>query len=260
MNNPNRFADFPRETGLHASFSTQTRRWAQTLLIGCTVCVLAACASRAVDEISAEEYFSRGMAAMGDQRLAEAGRNFEQLIARYPFDQRTPHAQLELMAAYFSSSDFERAEKTADTFINDYPHHEQVDFAWYIRGRALYEVDRSLLVSHFGYDLADFDLGRARLGVVVWQRFMTRFPQSAYAPEVQAYLLYYREILARHELRVADFYMRKGAYLAAANRARYVLENFPSAGVSDSALAVLKRAYQALGLGDVVADASPSSL
>ena len=213
---------------------------------------LVACSGNIKPEVPAEEYFRDGMAAMADERYLEAVRLFRELQNNYPFDKHISHASLELMAAYFALSDWGNAQAEADNFIRIAPNHEQVEFAWYIRARSLYEVDRSFGVNYRGADPAKYDIGAARIGIVAWQRFLIKFPSSIHAPEAQSYLLYYREVLARQELVVADFYLQKKAYLAAANRARFVVENYPTSGQNRAALEIMLTAYQALELLDLV--------
>ena len=232
---------------------------AERLTLGAVLAVLiaalGACASGGPQLVSAQEYFDEGMEAMADERYLQAVQSFRGLQSDYPFDIRMSHAALELMAAYFAMQDWANAQSEADGFIRLNPNHEQVDFAWYIRGRSLYEVDRNFAVNFRGADPAQYDIGSARLGIVAWQRFLIRFPDSRYAPEAQSYLLYYRELLADQELIVADFYMQKKAYLAAANRARYVVENYPSAGRSRRALELMATAYDQLALPQLAASA-----
>ena len=213
--------------------------------------LLSACSSNTKPEISADEYFTDAMQAMDDERYLEAVRLLRQLQINHPFAAHISHARLELMAAYFATSDWANAQAEAENFIRLAPNHEQVEFAWYIRGRSLYEIDRNFAVNFRSENPAKYDIGSARIGIVAWQRFLLQFPESQYADEAQAYLLHYRQVLAEQELLIARFYMQKHAYLAAANRARFVIENYPTSGYSQEALELMQQAYQQLQLSEL---------
>ncbi len=180
----------------------------------------------------------------------------ERLEARFPFGRYAEQAQLELVYARYQSSDHDTARNAADRFIRLHPQHDNIDYAYYLKGLAAYNKNRSLLDRVFSSDISERDMTSARQAYADLALLLQRFPHSQYAPDARQRMVYLRNLLAASELHVADYYLRRGAYVAAANRAHYVLENYPSADRPiPEALLVLVEANYRLGLTDAANDA-----
>ena len=163
----------------------------------------------------------------------------ELLEARFPFGQFAEQAQLELIYARYMTYDLEGARAGADRFIRLHPGHDSVDYAYYLKGLSAYRDSNNLLDSLLSQDPARRDMAPLREAYADFGVFLNRFPDSQYAPDAQQRMVHLRNVLARSELAVADFYMRRGGYIAASNRARFVLENYPDSEARDDALATL---------------------
>jgi len=173
------------------------------------------------------------------------------LEARFPFGRYAEQAQLELIYAYYKSAQPESARSAADRFIRLHPSHPNVDYAYYLKGVISFEQDKNFLSNFIPMDPSTRDPGAARESFNDFTQLIRRFPNSEYAPDAQKRMKYLRNLLSAAEVNVARYYIKRGAYVAAANRGRYVFENFQGAvGVPD-ALAVMVEAYQLLEMNDL---------
>lgn len=180
----------------------------------------------------------------------------ERLEARFPFGRYAEQAQLELVYARYQSSDHDTARSAADRFIRLHPQHSNIDYAYYLKGLAAYNKNRSLLDRVFSSDISQRDMTAAHLAYADLAQLLQDYPHSQYAPDARQRMVYLRNLLAASELHIADYYLRRGAYVAAANRARFVLENYPTAKEPiPEALIVLVEANYKLGLTDAANDA-----
>jgi outer membrane protein assembly factor BamD len=145
----------------------------------------------------------------------------------------------------------EAARSAADRFIRLHPTHPNVDYAYYLKGMVSYEQDKNFLASIIPMDPSTRDPGAARESFQDFSQLIRRFPNSEYAPDAQQRMKYLRNLLATAEIHVARYYIKRGAYVAAANRGRYVLENFQGAVAVPDALAIMVEAYQLLEMNDL---------
>ncbi|SEN23446.1 outer membrane protein assembly factor BamD [Halomonas caseinilytica] len=214
--------------------------------------LLAGCASTKEEEqapdVAEDQLYQEGRAALEEGNYVTAVNRLEAIDTRYPFGDHAEQAQLELIYAYYETSDWEAARAAASRFIRLHPDHPQVDYAYYMRGLAAWEAGRFSLESLRLIDLSKRDLGASRDAYSDFRDLIQRYPNSQYAPDARQRIVYLRNLLARHELEVADFYLRKGAYLAAVKRGRWVIENYPEAQSTRDALAVMVEGYLGLDM------------
>ena len=177
------------------------------------------------------------------------------LQSRYPYGRYAQQAQLETAYAYFKQKEPESAIAAADRFIKQYPNNPHVDYAYYLKGLVNFNEDLGLLSGITKQDLAERDPNAARQAFEAFKELLTRFPESKYAPNARIRMQYLINVLARHEIRVASYYLRRGAYVAAANRAKGVLTDYPQTPATRDALQIMVQAYDALGMVDLRKDA-----
>jgi outer membrane protein assembly factor BamD len=213
------------------------------------------------DDVDADINATEQLLYRNVQRSLRAG-NYQQAVealgrleARFPFGRYAEQAQLELIYAHYMGFDPDAARGAADRFIRLHPQHPNVDYAYYLKGLAAYNRNRSIMDRLFATDLSKRDMTSAREAYADFALLLSRFPDSAYAPDARQRMLYLRNLLARAELNVASFYMERGAHVAAANRARFIIENYSKADAVPDALAVLVEANYKLGLEDAANDA-----
>ncbi len=179
---------------------------------------------------------------------------FEAIQARYPFSDLARQIQLELMYAYYKSGLMEQAVETADTFMRENPIHPRIDYALYIKGLAYYERKPGVLERWFRKDVSQRPPKDVELAYSSLRRLVERFPASEYAPDAEERMIAIKNRLAAYENHVADYYLRRGAYVAALNRAKNALESFNGAEGNARSLQIMAAAYDNLGMNELAAD------
>jgi outer membrane protein assembly factor BamD len=185
----------------------------------------------------------------------DAIQKLQKLEARFPFGRYAEQAQLELIYANFMSYEPEAARAAADRFIRLHPQHPSVDYAYYLKGLAAFNQDRGLLDRFGAADISTRDPTSSRNAFTDFSELLERFPDSQYAPDARQRMIYLRNLLAHYEISVAQFYMRRSAYVAASNRARNVVEHYSQSQSVDDALAILIEANWRIGLPEASNDA-----
>ena len=182
-------------------------------------------------------------------------RALQTLESRYPFGRYAEQAQLELIYAHYGAYAPEAAIEAADRFIRLHPQHPNVDYAYYMKGLATATANEDFLTRMTPTDQTKRDTTFAKEAFAEFAQLVSRYPNSPYAPDAKARMVHLRNLLARHEIHVANYYFRRGAYLAAANRGRYVVENFQRTPAVADGLAVMAQGYLLLGMNDLAEDA-----
>jgi len=179
---------------------------------------------------------------------------FEAIQARYPFSDLSRQIQLELMHAYYLAGLREQAIEAADTFMRENPIHERVDYALYVKGLSYFEDEAGFLERRFKKDLTERPPKEVDQAYSTFRRLVERYPASPYAPDAEQRMVFLKNRLAIYENHVADYYLRRGAYLAALNRAISALEDFNGAAGNAESLRIMAEAYDNLGMIDLAAD------
>ena len=175
----------------------------------------------------------------------------ELLEARFPFSDAARQGQLDLIYAYYKNREEESAVDQADQFIRENPTHPRVDYAYYIRGLVFFEGGSSFLERTFRVDIAKRPPQEARKAFQSFQVLVQAYPKSPYAADARQRMVYLRNRLADYELGVANYYMERGAYVGAINRARGLIQTYDGAPAVLQALEVMARAYRKLGVDDL---------
>lgn len=227
------------------------------ILLASVFFFLSACNSDKTDDIESTElaYYESAQSSLRSNNYANAVSKLQFLEARFPFGRYAEQAQLEIIYAYYRSAQPEAARAAADRFIRLHPRHPNVDYAYYLKGLASFDEDQNFLARLFPMDPSTRDPGAARDSFNDFDQLIRRFPNSEYAPDAQKRMQYLRNLLAASEINVARYYIHRGAYVAAANRGRYVFENLQGTAAVPDALAVMVEAYQLLGMEDLANDA-----
>ena len=204
---------------------------------------------------SAQKLYSAAKDKLDASQFEAAIKLYEKLEARYPYGRFAQQAQLEVAYAYYKDREIASAVSAAERFIKLHPNHPNVDYAYYLRGLANFNDDLGLLGSYTGQDMSERDPKSAREAFNAFKDLVTRFPDSKYAPDSVQRLNYLVNVLAQNEVHVARYYMKRGAYVAAANRAQYSLKTYPQATANEEGLLILVQAYDKLGMTDLRNDA-----
>ncbi|MES2662731.1 MAG: outer membrane protein assembly factor BamD [Pseudomonadota bacterium] len=206
-------------------------------------------------ELSEETYFRNAQEAIADENFIYAIEQLKEIESRFPFGVYAPQAHLDLIYAYYESEDYDNARVSADRFTKLYGSHEKVDYAYYMRALSAYDVDRGFLARVLPSSPAERDLKPVYDAYTLFNRFILDYPKSMYVADARQRLKYITNLLAEHELIVAQYYIKRQAYLAAANRARYVLENFPNSPEVPKAIAYLAVSYRFMEMEDLAVEA-----
>lgn len=225
------------------------------LLLIAIFALTAACSSNETisENLGETELYQQAQADLDNKSYTSAITKLKTLESRYPFGRFAEQAQLELIYAYYRNMEPEAARSSAERFIRLHPQHPNVDYAYYLKGLASFDQDRGLLARFLPLDMTKRDPGAARDSFNEFAQLTTRYPNSRYAPDAKARMVYLRNLLAANEIHVAHYYLKRQAYVAAANRGRYVVENFQGTPSVGDGLAVMTEAYQRLKLDDLAA-------
>jgi outer membrane protein assembly factor BamD len=204
---------------------------------------------------SANKLYAEAKDAMGEGAYDRAIKLFEKLEARYPYGRFAQQAQIETAYAYYKLGEKALAIAACDRFIRLHPNHPHVDYAYYLKGLVNFGEDLGLLGHISMQDLTERDPRAAQEAFESFRALVTRFPDSKYAPDAVQRMAYLVNALASLEVHVARYYMRRGAYVAAANRAQTAIVTYPDAPANEEALFILVQAYDALGMNDLRDDA-----
>ena len=233
------------------------RRWTRALsliVLGVTLALAGCRKDNRVDEISADEIYQKAKESMDAGNWDRSISMYKALQTRYPFGRYTEQSMLDIAYAYYRRGDVENALSTLDRFIRTYPAHPSIDYAYYLKGLTNYEQNLGFLERLMPTRVRDRDQSSAQDSFDDFNELLRRFPDSRYAPDARQRMVFLRNNLADYEIVVAEYYLRRGAYIAAANRARYALEVYPNTPAIPEALKVLHSAYTELDLPQLAED------
>lgn len=206
-----------------------------------------------IDQPAAEMY-EDAKRYLNGKNWSRAISEYRRLSTRYPFGRYTEQAQLELAYAYHKGGRPEAALSTADRFIRTYPTHPNVDYAYYLRGLTNYDQRVGFMERMMPSRVRDRDQTAARESFRDFDELIRRFPDSRYTPDARQRMVFLRNNLSFYELDVARYYLRRKAYVASANRARYALETYPGTPETADALKILHISYTEMGLPELAED------
>jgi outer membrane protein assembly factor BamD len=182
-------------------------------------------------------------------------KSYEQLTARFPFTDEARQARLDLIYAYYRAGEKESATDAAETFIRENPTHPRVDYAWYVKGLVDFERSPNAIERLFRADLTQRPPSTARKAFAAFKTVVEQYPKSEYAHDSLQRMIYLRNRLASYEVHVARYYFKRGAYVAAAQRAKGAIEQYDGAPAIREALEIMINSYDRLNLQPLAADA-----
>ncbi len=201
------------------------------------------------------KFHQQAKEALDAQNYQKAITLYEALEARYPFGDYAAQAQLNVAYAYYKNDDPEAAIAAADRFIKVHPRSPNVDYAYYLKGLVNYNRGIGFIDRFLPTDSSQRDPGPAKDSYDNFQELIRRFPESKYGPDARLRMVALRNNMGMYELHVADFYMRRKAYVAAVNRANYIVKEYQRTPAVPHALKIMQEAYTHLGMDDLAADA-----
>ncbi|MBL3600329.1 MAG: outer membrane protein assembly factor BamD [gamma proteobacterium endosymbiont of Lamellibrachia anaximandri] len=204
---------------------------------------------------SASQFYSEAKEAMRDSDYDQAIKYYEGLEARFPFGRFATQSQLDIIYAYYKNNEPDSVTAAADRFIKLHPQNPYVDYAYYLKGLTNYNRDHSFTSRFIPSDPSQRDPGAALESFKDFEQLLLLYPGSKYADDARQRMYYLRNNLAKYQIHVARYYMKRNAYLAAANRANRVVANFQRSTVVQEALEIMVDAYTRLEMEDLANDA-----
>ena len=204
---------------------------------------------------SAARLYQEAKEELDGRNYTQAIKLYESLEARYPYGRFAQQAQLEVAYAYYKQNEQASAVAAIDRFLKLYPNNDNVEYAMYLKGLVWFNEDRGLLAGLSDQDPSERDSKGARDAFDAFKELLQRFPEGKYTADATARMKYLVNSLAWNDVHVARYYMKRGAYIAAANRAQSALTTYPGAPALEEALFIMVKAYDALGMNDLRDDA-----
>ncbi len=220
---------------------------------------LAACSSLSEEDkqknASAEQLYTTAKAKLDDKSYSEAIKVYEKLQSRYPYGIFSQTALLEMAYAYIKQGEPDPAIVACDRFLKEFPNNPRADYAWYLKGLANFTADNSAVKSLGGTDISEHETIMPQDSFNAFKELVKRYPSSQYVPDARLRMQFLANALAKHDLLIADFYLRRGANLAAVSRAQEILTLYPETPASRDALLIMVKAYDAQGMTSLRDDA-----
>jgi outer membrane protein assembly factor BamD len=215
--------------------------------------LLAGCASQLSkdEKLAPAQLYKSIEANLAAGNYKSAISRLQTLEARFPFNDYGTQAQMDLIYANYMSSNFDSAEDAADRFIREHPRHPDVDYAYYMKGVAYFDQAPGLLMRLFRHDNYQRDPSNAQKSFQAFQLLLQKFPDSKYSADARQRMVFLRNRLADYEWSVADYYMRRGAWISAVQRAEIIVKQYQETPRVKDALQILATAYRKLGLTEL---------
>ena len=208
-----------------------------------------------VPDLPPEKLYQQAQDKLESGYYSKAVELLEALDSRYPFGPYSAQVQMNLIYAYYKDADTAHAIANIDRFLRLNPTHKDVDYVYYMRGLTNMQADYNFFHSLFHMDRSDRDPAYARQAFNDFKTLLTSYPQSKYAADARLRMMQLKQRLAKYDLSVADYYLRRGAWVAAANRGKLIVENYTDTDAIEPALRIMIKSYDALGLKAPAANA-----
>ncbi len=220
--------------------------------------LLLGCAGKDKGELPSDtgeqQIYKEAQRYLNSRNFNLAVRTLQLLESRYPFGRYAEQAQLELIYAHYGAYEREAASEAADRFIRLHPQHPNIDYAYYMKGLSAYSKGEDFLARFLPIDTTKRDANFAKESFAEFSQVVSRYPDSPYATDARYRMVHLRNLLARQEINVANYYLRRGAYLAALNRGRYVVENMQRTSSVPDGLAIIAQSYFLLDMEELAKD------
>ena len=204
---------------------------------------------------SVQKLYAEARSELSDRNWENAIKHYERIESRYPFGRFAQQAQIEVAYAHWKNEDSASALSAIDRFVKQHPNHPSADYMYFLRGLINFNDDLGILGFFSGQDMSERDPKAAAEAFGAFKELVVRYPESKYAPDAIQRMNYLVNALASHEIHVARYYLKRKAYVAAANRAQYALKTYPGAPANEEGLVVMVKAYDALGMTTLRDDA-----
>jgi outer membrane protein assembly factor BamD len=247
---PNTFPGAPSGAGADLRARCAAKPVVRVLLAALCLSALAlsGCAHRKPPQASPQLLYQRAKHDLDTYNYNAAIKTYEQLTAVFPFTDQARQAQLDLIYAYYRAGETDSAIDACETFIRENPTHPRVDYAYYMEGLVNFEKQPNAIERLFHVDLSKRPPTTANKAFAAFRTVVQDYPKSAYAWDARQRMIYLRDRLASYDVAVARYYLKRGAYIGAARRAKLVIDDYEGAPATRDALAIMIVAYDRLGM------------
>ncbi|HMB56373.1 MAG TPA: outer membrane protein assembly factor BamD [Arenimonas sp.] len=199
------------------------------------------------ETLPVEALYAQAKQYRDDRNFDQAEKYYTRLVARFPYGPYSEQAQLDLIYVQYKLEKHEDATAGIDRFIRTFPRHPDIDYAYYLKALINFDRDAGFLTRWTGRDTANRDLSGPTQSYNDFNEVLRRFPSSRYAPDSRQRMVYLRNELARYEVNVGLYYYRRGAYVSAANRGKFLVETYPGSEFDGDAVALMAASYTGQG-------------
>ena len=206
--------------------------------------------------LSAEQLYTEGKQFLNLEDFVNAIKYFEVLEARFPFGKYSTQAMLDLSYAYYASNKRDDAILEINRFIRLYPNHPEVSYAYYLRALSNFDRDANILTRFFGHDPARYDVTALKKSFNDFSIVVNRYPNSKYSEDSINRLRYIKNLIAKNELYIAEYYNKRSAHVAAVERVKYMLENYGGTPSTEQGLLILIDSYNNLRMKSLALDSA----
>lgn len=207
------------------------------------------------ESLPVDQLYTAAKDSLRGGNVGRATKYYERLLARFPYGRYTEQSQLELAYAHYKNNKPAEATAAVERFIKTYPTHPNIDYAYYLRGLINFNRDSQVLAKIVNLDLTQRDQGAPRQSFNDFADVIRRYPNSPYAADARLRMIHLRDQLARYEINIAEYYLRRRAYVAAVERAKFLIATYPQSTYQADALAVMAISYERLGRTELANDA-----
>lgn len=205
--------------------------------------------------MTAVQLYTAAQTSLKKKEYSTAAKQLEAMESMYPFSDYTERSQMDLIYAYYQDEDYPSSAATAERFIHLYPRAKKVDYAYYMKGLANFQQIRGVFAKVLPMDESWRDPGTQTQAYLDFATLVAKFPNSQYKANAAQRMIYLRNMFAQHELNVARFYFKRKMYVAAIDRASYLVKTYPQAPSAQKALIIMYKSNKALGLNKAAEDA-----
>ena len=223
-----------------------------TLILGLTAC--SGTNEKEIEKVpdkSAQALFSDARQSLDNGLYQKAIQILSAIDSRYPYGPISHQVQLDLIYAYYKSGDAAQGIALTDRFLRLNPTHANLDYVYYMRALINIATQENLFQDLAGIDRSDRDPTAARDAFKDLKTILEKYPESKYAADSRQRMLGIKSRLAKYELSVARYYLKREAYVSSANRGKYIVEYFSPSPETEQALEIMILCYDELGLEDL---------
>lgn len=208
-----------------------------------------------IETMPVEQLYTKAREALDNGNSSRAEHMYQRLIARFPFGPEAEQSQLDLAYAQYKGDKPEDATSTLNRFIRTYPTHKHIDYAYYLKALVNFKKESILMERIARLDMTQREQDGTRQSFNDFADLIRRYPNSRYAADAHQRMVHLRNLLAKHEVGVGLYYLRRGAYVAAAKRGQFIVESYPQSAYTNDALAIMAESYHRLGEDKLSEDA-----